>query len=546
MKKLVVSLLFVLSFQFVTLVSYAQEAQDVIDTSPYMWEEERDPCDFRSFELDTVETLSDMFYEHAEEKIVQRLFKDPAYQNLVRGMTDDLIASLENSLDVCRDGQIDLYIWTSPMSFAALEDNLREYVETLVTLKQFSKTKPANDVVAEHVEDLQEIVLGKMSEYLRTNPFLEKEAKFSLKIGFQGWDEVKIDFDIDTDSLVVGDVWGTVADSESNIFSSLYVDTLDDGKMDASISLDVFARMVDNHLYIKVDNLDVDISTEDMDKYAQGNIDAFLNTVKVIEGKWIDVFGVMTDEYGMMSGMFQQSFQQQKEVIMTFLWTDWLTTYREEGNVVYAGLNPLACDSFALFWWRNDCLKTWKEMYIGTDGQGILKMSIYKDTVGLSISQWIPHDEIPDEFHGMLGKDFISWSEDEIRNIHIPFGEYGQFLYNKGNISLDAKIPSMDYDWETGETTEVFTDISVHGTFLNKVLALQWDIVWPTFKAMFRVDKKGSFNDMQIEALLEASNEEEDIDFSVEMSIDAQQTVISDVNVVAPSEGEIVDLSVLP
>ena len=103
MKKLAVFLVFILSFQVFSLSIQAQDYEltdeemremerdiaelqvdEAKEISPVLMKEERDPCHFRSVDLEDIEMISDMFTKHAEDKIVKRLFSDKEYQALVR------------------------------------------------------------------------------------------------------------------------------------------------------------------------------------------------------------------------------------------------------------------------------------------------------------------------------------------------------------------------------------------------------------------------------------------------------------------------------
>ena len=132
----------------------------------------------------------------------------------------------------------------------------------------------------------------------------------------------------------------------------------------------------------------------------------------------------------------------------------------------------------------------WRDMYLASDGWGFLEMHIYKDTVGVAITDKIMLDGLPDEMKNLVGKDLISWSEDEIKRVEIPFGEYGKFLYSNGNIVLDAKIPSTNYDWETEEYTEVFTIVKVRGSLQGNILTMLGSVVGDEFGVNFTLDKK--------------------------------------------------------
>ena len=127
-----------LVFLLITCLGAFTLAQDIPEPEVYeatneeiTWdfEDEWDPCSFSATELEQVEMLSDMFYEHAEEKIVQRLFDHPEYQDLIRSLTDELHTDLELILDVCRDGQEDMYDWTMSSDMSSVMRDLHEYIE---------------------------------------------------------------------------------------------------------------------------------------------------------------------------------------------------------------------------------------------------------------------------------------------------------------------------------------------------------------------------------------------------------------------------------
>jgi hypothetical protein len=64
-------------------VSFAQEAVLYDEELDYIYDEswdDWDPCGYVLNQLDVVEEISDLFHEHAEEKIIQRLFSTELFQ----------------------------------------------------------------------------------------------------------------------------------------------------------------------------------------------------------------------------------------------------------------------------------------------------------------------------------------------------------------------------------------------------------------------------------------------------------------------------------
>jgi hypothetical protein len=203
-------------------------------------------------------------------------------------MTDELMMDLENAMDVCRDGQDDLYNWRAPMSMSEFERYMQDYVEVVVTLAQLEKQSLDQDMVAEQMLVLQEHLMGELINTLSHNGFMQEESLLTFLLDMKDNQEksLQVVFDMNTNSI--SDALGTLGESDMDL--TLAVDVNDgEDSMDMTVEATVTMRIVDEHLYIMVSNIVLDVASGDLDAVNLAELDTFLDQVKLVEGKWLDI-----------------------------------------------------------------------------------------------------------------------------------------------------------------------------------------------------------------------------------------------------------------
>ena len=90
---------------------------------------------------------------------------------------------------------------------------------------------------------------------------------------------------------------------------------MDGEKVVVSLATDLSLRIVDGHMYIKMDNTTLNVETEEVNEYSREELDRTIERMKLIEGKWLDIPLMGEDMWGASSYVVGQGFTQQQAML---------------------------------------------------------------------------------------------------------------------------------------------------------------------------------------------------------------------------------------
>ena len=131
------------------------------------------------------------------------------------------------------------------------------------------------------------------------------------------------------------------------------------------------------------------------------------------------------------------------------------------------GLNPLACTTVELFGGVTQCVDVWMSIWEGAGKEGFLKLTEFRDAVGLSFNA-LPSDALGEVLHELEeGHQFMTWNKQKLISISLPFDDLGKIEYKNGDFHVDLSLPGQKYDFDTGTWKEYVTQVDINGGRLS-------------------------------------------------------------------------------
>jgi len=526
-----------------------QEFDEKAMYDEYAYEEYDYGCGFSDNELITLSKVSTMFEQHAQTKIIDRLFVDMSMKELVAGYTEEYMLWLDAAIERCDQWYAEWY-GPSPWEYADFMSDLEEYVSTLIALKSFEVNQISEDPVADSFATLRNIVLGEQFELLSQDWWTQQVWKmmFDLQVKDE-YSDVDVSFDLDLDSI-----WKTDA-SAMKLQTSLGWDLRvisDDADIDTSGDISAEMILLDGHLYIKIKDFDIELGNINFDnQYDAEWFNEMLAGIQVIQGKYIDIplmpEGVSPFGYWMNP---RGDIANQQAMMIQMMSQDRLTTYGSQDNVVYGWMNPLACDAVSTMWWVSWCITMRKDMIDHTWWWWIFFMETNNGVTSMWITDKFAAEDMPDELRLIANQPLLSRNENEIVAIQIPLYDEQEQIWNISYQNNAMKITaSFDEMIDYTEAWPIYgkTDVDITGTMSDNIFEISWSVRWNDTDAEFDMMVAWDQTDMDLSFTLDFSdtNEWYPVDVMMSMSLEQQTNYLDSATITKPQEWEIIDLEAL-
>ncbi len=502
-------------------------------------------CEYSESEFVTLTSMIQIFEKQAESKIIQRLFSDPELQDLVRIYTEEYLWMLYNAQEYC---EYWAWSWEFPWSYEDLTMSLKKYVGNVLMLKKYGSSITAHNPLLPAMDNLREIV---MWEWFSEQPnwWVEQTMKALFSLQLEEMDASSdIDIEFDIDSLSSLETWEFEAQMklvwDINVMSP---------SENIVTSWSVWAEMkyVDGHMYLKLDNLDVELWDIQFDsQYEAQEFNAMLEYANLIKGKYIDIpLWVNWDIFGMMAAQQLEVFGHLEHVMKQ----DRMQVYAIEWDRMYAWMNPLACASLSawilwegnasIVWW---CIEDWANMMNHTDG----KWMMFFESENWIISMWITDtfagDHMPDELRRIANVPLISWSDSEIVSLEIPLRDDDLYIwsidYSDGVLNVVWSFMTESYDYETNEWMEEEISFAVEGKSVWEEFHMTWSLTWNDTEVW--LDLTWSWwlyvSNFDMMVTVDFDDDYESVKFSLDLS--SESGLVPNHTVVVPTQDEIINL----
>jgi len=541
---------------FFLLLGSSVSAQFIQDSEmAYMPEMEMyDYCEYSNAEQDLLMSVVEMFETLAETKIVQRLYLDSDIQDLVRAYTAEYIQSLKSALAYCESGMWIMGLF--PYDYKEMEAGLVEYATMLTLLKQHElNTVWKSDTAAYYFAQLRQILLWDNLDLLQSDNWLSTSAKMMLWINLEDNDQL-IDVNLDLDANSIWSADATQMQWTYKLGGTVSVAS-EDENINTSGSIGVEMRLVDEHLYIWLEDFDIQLGDiQFANQYDAEWFNYMLEMLRLLQWKYVDIpLGIQDIDamwYNMMwwSPLSMFGGISMQEDLVSMITQDWMTTYHVDWSTMYAGLNPVACGSLQMMQWVWACLDTRQEMMIHTQGKWMMYMTSNGNEVSMWITDVFAWDRMPIEMRNISNIPLISWNDSAITKIEVPLYDGDNLLwvfqYEDGNILFDVTFPNEEYNRYTDQVETDMVVVKMTGTIGQNTFDIQWSANDSEFGATRDIQSQWTLEGMQLQIQIDIEDSSEyPLDMSIVINLDQSQKIVEPIQIQAPSSDQIVDLESL-